>query len=111
MARPKKAYHEKRDQRFNLRLTLAEIEHMRIQSQKAGLEPHDYARRRVLNHTVKVSPQQGTAALICELNRLALQIANATPNQNSVPQQWQTLTRQAEQVLALAASMYDSETS
>ena len=111
MARPKKAYHEKRNQRFNLRFTVAEIEYLRLQANNAGLDPHEYARSRVLNHSVKPVAINGTATLICELNRLALQIANATTHPHPVPQQWQTLTRQAEQVLALAASLDDPKTS
>ena len=41
MARPKKHDDEKRSERFNLRFTVAEREHVATQAQLAGLEPTD----------------------------------------------------------------------
>lgn len=75
MARPQKQAHEKRDQRFNLRLTLAEIEHVRSQAALAGLEPHDYVRRRVIGHKVSLSPSRKVdPALVSEINRIGVNV-------------------------------------
>jgi Mobilization protein NikA len=75
MARPKKQPHEKRDQRFNLRYTAAEIEHLRGQAERAGLCPHDYARKRTLGHAVVTAKSQRTnPALISELNRIGVNL-------------------------------------
>ena len=75
MARPKKQPGEKRDQRFNLRFTLAEIEQLRAQALTAGLAPHEYARERVLGHRVQSSGDlQLRAALVSELNRIGVNL-------------------------------------
>ncbi len=48
MARPTKDDAAKRTERFNLRLTPAELAHVQQQAAHAGIGAHDYARRRVL---------------------------------------------------------------
>jgi len=78
MARPKKAAAEKRSERFNLRFTLAEIEHVRVQAQRCGLEPHAYARRRVLGHRVAPARGQVDAAVLSELNRIGVNLNQVT---------------------------------
>ncbi len=75
MARPIKAPGEKRDQRFNLRYTAAEIEHLRMQAANAGLHPHEYARRRTLGHAVPPAPARSSdPALVSELNRIGVNL-------------------------------------
>ena len=74
MARPKKQEHEKRLERFNLRLTLAEIEQLREQAQASGVAPHELARKRVLGARVSPAPQRTDAALITEINRLGVEL-------------------------------------
>ena len=95
MARPKKQPFEKRDQRFNLRYTQAEIEHIRLAAQKAGLHPHEYARRRSLSAPV-ATPKSGRAdpALINELNRIGVnlnQIARALNRGREFEEDWDEL--------------------
>lgn len=95
MARPKKNAHEKRDQRFNLRLTLAEIEHVRLQASRAGLEPHEYVRSRVLGHHVSPSPSRNSdPALINEINRIGVnvnQLARASHRGSEFTRYWQEI--------------------
>lgn len=92
MARPKKEQHERRDQRFNLRYTLAEIEHLRTQAAAAGLDPHEYARRRTLGHAVPPAPQRSSdPALISELNRIGVnvnQLARASHRGSEFTRYW-----------------------
>lgn len=82
MARPKKNPAEKRDQRFNLRYTMSELEAMRLEADRAGLHPHEYARRRSLGHRVAApGTQPADPALINELNRIGVnlnQLAKST---------------------------------
>ena len=94
MARPKNHDEEKRDQRFNLRFTLAEIEHLRTQADAAGLAPHDYARNRVLGHAVAPAPRHADAALVSEINRIGVnvnQLARATHRGSDFAQYWREI--------------------
>lgn len=76
MARPKKQPDEKRSERFNLRFTIAEVEHLRQQADAAGLEVADYLRRRCLGHAVIAAPERRIKyALIGEVNQLGRQIS------------------------------------
>lgn len=105
MARPKKHRHEKRDQRFNLRYTPAEIEHIRLAARKAGLHPHEYARRRTLGAAFS-APQARRAdpALINELNRIGVnlnQIARAMNMGREVEEDWQALSQELRRTLTL----------
>ena len=111
MARPKKTDHEKRDQRFNLRLTVAEIEHLRAQAENAGLAPHEYARLRVTEHVVKPARQHVDAALLAELNRIGVnvnQLARAIHTDRSFQEHWQMIRRELRAVLEKVASCYDT---
>lgn len=103
MARPKKDQSERRDQRFNLRYTLAEIEHLRAQAQIAGLDPHEYARRRTLGHAVPPAPQRSSdPALISELNRIGVnvnQLARASHRGSDFTRYWADVGRELQSVL------------
>lgn len=73
MARPTKHPSERRTKRFNLRFTLAELEHVETQANLAGLEPTEYLRRRSLDYEVPLQSARADAAgFVTELNRLAL---------------------------------------
>lgn len=109
MARPNKQPHEKRTERFNLRYTQAEIEHVRAQAHAAGLDPHDYARRRTLNHSVPPAPSRPgvDAALISELNKIGNnvnQLARAVHRGRQQPGEWTALAAELRTVLTKLAS-------
>ncbi len=74
MARPTKDDAAKRTERFNLRLTLAELAHVQAQATHAGIGAHEYARRRVLGHRVPPARSQIDAALLTELNRIGVNL-------------------------------------
>ena len=103
MARPKKEQHEKRDQRFNLRFTLAEIEHVRLQASHAGLDPHEYLRRRALGHAIPPAPQRSSdPALVSELNRIGVnvnQLAHAAHRGMDFTQHWAGVSAELRAVL------------
>ena len=102
MARPKKYDEEKRTERFNLRLTLAEIEHLGTQAAATGLAPHEYVRRRVLGHVVAPAPRQADAALVSEINRIGVnvnQLARATHRCSDFTAYWREIGGQLEAVL------------
>ncbi|MEZ5896970.1 MAG: MobC family plasmid mobilization relaxosome protein [Parvularculaceae bacterium] len=106
MGRPKKQLHEKRSQRFNIRYSPAEMRHIRLQAHKAGLEPHEYARRRTLGHIVVTQTTTGRTdpALINELNRIGVnlnQIARAANMGREVEEDWSALIIELRRVLAL----------
>ena len=104
MARPVKEQHEKRDQRFNLRFTLAEIEHVRSQALAAGLEPHEYLRRRALGHAVPPAPSRSSnPALVSELNRIGVnvnQLARATHRGSDFTRHWMHIAGELRTALA-----------
>lgn len=105
MARPKKQMHEKRDQRFNLRFTAAEIEYLRVQAQRAGLDPHDYARRRTLGTpAVSAGSRRADPALISELNRIGVnlnQLARAVHRGSDDGTDWGELAVELKRILAV----------
>lgn len=85
MARPKKHPEEKRSERFNLRFTVAEREHIATQAQLAGLEPTEYLRRRSLGYEVPTKGAQRTdPGLVTEVNRLALELSALGNNANQI---------------------------
>lgn len=123
MARPEKQAAEKRTERFNLRFTLAEIEHLREQAQMAGLAPHEYARRRVLAFPVSPAPARVDASLVAEINRIGMELRSWGNNLNQLTRDynadrefrgdWQALHDRlaleldtVEQVLSKVASSY-----
>lgn len=107
--RPKKTDAEKRSERFNLRFTEAEIEHVRLQADAAGLEPHEYARRRVLGERVS-SPSPAhrvDPALISELNRIGVnvnQLARATHRGSDFAAYWREVGSELRAVLGKVLS-------
>ena len=92
MARPKKDRHERRNERFNLRYTVAEIEYLKQQADRAGMGPHEYARRRTLGaNVVSPSSRRADPALISELNRIGVnlnQLARATHIGKDFAEEW-----------------------
>lgn len=85
MARPKKHPDEKRDQRFNLRFTVAELRHVETQAAIAGLEPHDYLRRRALGYEVPSATTRGADhRLVSALNKLSLELSAIGNNANQL---------------------------
>ena len=85
MARPKKHDDEKRSERFNLRFTVAEREHVATQAQLAGLEPTEYLRRRALGYEVPSKAAGKTdPGLVTEVNRLALELSAIGNNANQL---------------------------
>lgn len=115
MARPKKQSHEKRDQRFNLRYTAAEIEHIRFQAHKVGLDPHEYARRRTLGSNVAASRMhRADPALINELNRIGVnlnQLARAVNRDIDDDADWGELAFELRRVLNLVVASDGAEAS
>lgn len=95
MARPRKQEHEKRNQRFNVRYTLAEVEHIRVQANAAGLSPHEYIRRRTLGYKVAASfNEKADPALISEVNRIGVnvnQLARATHRGSDFVNYWREI--------------------
>lgn len=106
MARPRKTADEKRDQVVNMRVTLAEQEHLRSQAHAAGMSLGEYVRRRSLGHSVTPSPRQTDAALISEVNRIGVnvnQLAKAVHMNRVDPdftRDWQYVLLEVRQVLA-----------
>lgn len=86
MPRPKKHPDEKRDQRFNLRFTAAELAHVETQARLAGIGPHEFLRRRALGYVVPpASAQQRTdPGIVTELNRLGLELKAIGNNANQL---------------------------
>lgn len=110
MARPKKHEHEKRDQRFNLRLTVEEIEHLRAQAAIAGLPPHEYARLRVTGHVVKPAKSQIEASVVSELNRIGVnvnQLARSVHRGREFQDHWKALRHQLQLTLEKVLHCYD----
>ncbi len=104
MARPKKQPAEQRDQRFNLRFTQAELEHVHAQAARAGLSAHEYARRRSLGHIVSPAAASRGAdpALISELNRIGVnlnQLARATNMGKEFSGEWDDIALELRRVL------------
>jgi len=80
MARPKKQPGEKRDQRFNLRFTTAEIAYLKTEAERTGLNLHEYARRRALGAKVTTRRvNRADPALISELNRIGVNLNQLMP--------------------------------
>lgn len=73
MARRKKGEEEKRDERVNLRLTIAERVALEESARACGIGPTDYARRRTLG--LPVAPRvQADPSIVIALNRIGVNI-------------------------------------
>jgi len=85
MARPTLQPDEKRSERHNIRLTLAEHEHIRSQADAAGVDVAEYLRRRALGYTVPAAASRRgiEPALLSELNRIGVNINQIARNLNS----------------------------
>ena len=76
MARPKKQPLERRTERCDIRVTLAEKTHVEAQAAAAGIGVGEYVRRRAVGYTVPSgSSRRVDPALVTELNRLGLQLS------------------------------------
>ena len=83
--RPKKDPKERRDQRFNLRLTAGERDELDTQAYLAGINPHEFARRRVLGYVVPhAENHRAIAGVVTELNRLGLELSAIGNNANQL---------------------------
>lgn len=110
MGRPNKEPDEKRTERYNLRFTLAEMEHVRSQADAAGLTVMEYIRRRSLDYNVPPGggARRSDPALVSELNRIGVnvnQLALATHTGREFVRYWEEigdeLTRVLERVVAV----------
>ena len=111
MARPVKQPEEKRRERFNLRFTLKEIIDLQTQAAKAGLLPHEYARRRVLGFPVQPPPQKVDAALVSELNRIGVNVNQLARAQNADKEyrgDWRAIEEELRRLLEKVAAAYVS---
>lgn len=104
MARPRLQEHEKRTERYNLRFTLAEMDHIRDQAVAAGQDVSEYLRRRALGYKVPAagSSRRIDPALISELNSVGVninQLAKATHLGREFSHYWQSLGEELTQIL------------
>ncbi|MEZ5938382.1 MAG: plasmid mobilization relaxosome protein MobC [Hyphomonadaceae bacterium] len=105
MARPTKATSEKRSERYNLRLTLAEREWLASQARAAGVSEIEFARRRVLGQPVAGRRASVDPALIAELNAIGNnvnQLARAVHTGRDFQHYWQAVGIELRRVLARA---------
>lgn len=111
MPRPRKDTAERREEQIKLRLTLAELEHLRTQAERAGLSTAEYGRRRILGHEVSPRASRADAALVSELNRIGVnvnQLARAAHTDPDATRDWRFVLTELRQVLAKVAGIYDS---
>lgn len=105
MARPTKAEHEKRTERYNLRLTLAEREQLASQARAAGLPESEFIRRRLLGQPLPPRRLVTDPALVAELNAIGNnvnQLARATHTGRQFQQYWHAIGEELRGVLAKA---------
>lgn len=111
MPRPRKESTERREEQIKLRLTMAELEHLRTQAGRAGLSTADYARRRILGHEVTPRAARADAALVSEINRIGVnvnQLARAAHTDPDFTRDWRFVLTELRQVLAKVAGAYGS---
>lgn len=109
MARPVKQEHEKLGEVVRLRLTLAELEHVRSQANLAALSVSEFLRRRALGLTVQPPPGRADAALLSELNRIGVnvnQLARAYNADREFRGDWQALSAEVRRLLVKVAESY-----
>lgn len=103
MARPEKHDHEKRTERFQFRVTIAEREHVLEQAAKIGIKPADYARNRTVGHVVAApSRPKFDAKLVSEINRIGVnvnQLTQAVHMNRDFVKYWRDIGRELEAVL------------
>lgn len=81
--RPKKLDTERRIERSECRLTLAEKQFVRDQAKLAGITEAEYARRRLLGMPVVARTTQADARLVHELNAIGVNLNQIARNQNA----------------------------
>lgn len=109
MARPRKHDAEKRTEQLNLRLTMAEVEAIRGEADKAGLSVADYVRRRAVGLPVAPAPRKVDAALVSELNRVGVnlnQVARSLHTERPFRVAPDVVLSELRQVLAKVAASY-----
>ena len=85
MARPEKHEHEKRTERFQFRVTIAEREHVLEQAAKFGIKPADYARNRTVGHRVEAPARtKFDPALVSLVNQTNLELKAWGNNLNQI---------------------------
>lgn len=86
MGRPVMDEHEKLSETVRLRLTLAELEHVRAQAETAGLSVSSFLRRRACGYVVPQAPlRRGVdPAVVAELNRVGLELKAIGNNANQL---------------------------
>jgi hypothetical protein len=103
MSRPEKHEHEKRSERFQFRLTIAEKEHVIEQATKLGIKPADYARNRVIGHRVEAPVRpKFDPALVSEVNRIGVninQLARAVHTDRDFVKYWREIGGELESIL------------
>jgi hypothetical protein len=105
MARPTKDTNEKRTERYNLRLTLAEREWLASQSRAAGVSEIEFVRRRVLGQPVAQSRIATDPALVVQLNAIGNnvnQLARSVHVGGDFQRYWREVGRDLRSVLAKA---------
>ena len=113
MARPKKTDAEKRSQVVNMRFTIAEHEHLRVQADAAGLSVSDYVRRRAIGYTVPPAPSRASSepALISELNRIGVnvnQLARASHRGSEFTRHWRDVGAELANILSRVVARHGS---
>ncbi len=119
MGRPKKQSAERRDQRRNLRFTVAEMVHIETQAGAAGLDVHEYLRRRCLGYVVPSGERSPRIdpALVSETNRLGTavsalgnvvnQVALYLHTDRSIPGDWEVLPAKIRETQEKIADVLD----
>ena len=110
--RPAKQENEKRECRYNLRLTTAEDIIIRDQAAVAGLKPAEFLRRRALNYRVPSPANIVERELIYELNKIGVninQIALAANTNRSYKGNVAAVYTKLNEVLEKVALAYDTE--
>ena len=95
MARPEKHEHEKRTERFQFRVTIAEREHVLEQAAKFGIKPADYARNRTVGHRVETPARtKFDPALVSLVNQTNLELKAWGNNLNQIARNLNSERRQ-----------------
>lgn len=112
MARPKLADADRRDERSEQRYTLAELEHIKAQAQRAGISASEFIRRRALSQPVRAANVAAPSpALISELNRIGVnlnQLTRAVHRGRDTSGQWDGLDVQLATVLEAVIEQHGS---
>lgn len=109
--RPVKQPNERRRAQMNIRLTLAEAEHIRAQAAATGLTEAEYVRRAAIGLAVKPVRARADAALLSELNAIGNnvnQLARAVHRGRGLPPYWQAIAGRLTTLLDEVASRYGS---